>query len=483
VRSRRIFPSSALSAGLLVCYLFIFLTVNLLHRTPVAGYETDGVDFMLRARSIPLGRFVPPDYGTTSTAIYALWLVNRVVPDVFTASKILAGLSGALFLLGAIRLARDFSERTALLTGILLLASPWFLFYSNSCMSDLLAAAVVTLLIVQRNNLVAGALLAGLAWGIRPVTIVFLPILLPAVLKSPGHRLRRACFALTAFIAGTMPQLLASWRYYGDPFYSENWRNIAALIRPAEQVDRMHRFLELPAYDLLRILSIWLKRIFGDTPEQTVHVIYGSAAFAIPGAVLLWNLKDEERLTRRIWLAVSVLYIAVIQLTWNMELRYYLPVLPVLVIAAAFGLEYICGSRRTLYFTTAAFLIVTTAAAGVSGTARLLRLQYPELKLAGDYIKERPQAAGTVLASTLQSIFYSERSGNLLEELAPEDRNSLAATIDARRVRWIVADNRLAKEVPSLTWLDDEALTHAHFPDWKAISFGGDLHVLVWEIP
>ena len=256
-------------------------------------------------------------------------------------------------------------------------------------------------------------------------------------------RARRAGIAITGFIAGALPKIIASWRYYGNPFYSENWRNIALLVRTDDQASQMPRLLDLPFSDPVRIASIWMKRIFADTPEQTIHVIYRAAAFVIPGAVFLWMKYSD----RRIWIATSIACIAVIQLTWRIELRCFIPVLPVLPIAAPCGLEQVRGARRTLYFAVAAFLVVTTAAAGISGTARLLRLQSPELKQAGEYV------------------------------------NNLAAAISARNVRWIVADNRLAQEVPGLTWLDDEALTHARFPNWKVVRFGGDLHVLVWEIP
>lgn len=474
LKSRAILPVS-----LLTCYLALFLILSLLHRTPSVGYETDGVDFMLRVRSIAAGRFIPPAFGTTSTAIYALWLMNRVVPDLFLAAKILAGLSGAIFLLSSVHLARALSERAALLTGILLLANPLLLFYSNSCLSDLLAAAVVTLLVLQRNNLLYGPLLAGLAWGIRPVTIVFLPVLLPAVFKSPAKRVQRAAMATAGFLAGALPQLLTAWRYFGSPFYSENWRNIAAMVRPAEQVNQMHGLIDLPPADLLRILSLWVKRVFADTPEQTVHVIYWAAAFVIPGIVCLWSKYPD----RRIWLATSVGYIAVIELTWRVELRYFLPVLPVLILAAVCGLDQLCGTRQNLYKAAAAFLILTTAAAGITGTARLLRLQSPELKQAGEYLKNQSHGDGTVLAASIQSIYYSERPGELLEGLSPQDRDNLAAALQTRNVHWIVADSRLAQEAAPLTWLDDEATVRGRFPNWKAVRFGGDLNVLVWELP
>ncbi len=250
------------------------------------------------------------------------------------------------------------------------------------------------------------------------------------------------------------------------------------MVRPAEQVNQMHRLLDLPSADLLRILSLWVKRIFADTPEQTVHVIYWAAAFAIPGIVFLWSKHRDLR----IWLAMSLVYIAVIELTWRVELRYFLPVLPVLILAAVCGLDQLCGPRQNLHKAASAFLILTTAAAGITGTARLLRLQSPELKQAGEYVKNQSHEDETVLASSIQSIYYSERPGELVEGLSPPDRDNLAAALRARKVRWIVADARLAQEAPGLTWLDDEATVRGRFRDWKAVRFGGDLNVLVWDL-
>jgi hypothetical protein len=55
VRFSRVLPYS-----LLACYIVVFQAISRIHQIPVAGYETDGVDFMPGARSISASRF--PDW-------------------------------------------------------------------------------------------------------------------------------------------------------------------------------------------------------------------------------------------------------------------------------------------------------------------------------------------------------------------------------------------------------------------------------------
>ena len=132
-------------AGILMAGVF-FLAVGWLvlavRTVPFTGYETDGVYYMISSRLLFTEQFRPPTFGGGIGMPLLIRLVNTIVPDTFTAAKLVSMAAGLAFLVGAIQIvSRLFGSGTALVTGLLLLVNPLVLIYSTTSLSDMLAAA------------------------------------------------------------------------------------------------------------------------------------------------------------------------------------------------------------------------------------------------------------------------------------------------------------------------------------------------------
>lgn len=459
--------------GFTVCYILLWFFVDLRHSVPIPGWETDGVDYLLKTRDLQAGHFAPPKFGTTAYYIFAVAAVGKIIPDLFLAAKLLSGIAGAIFLLSSIELGRIISNRAAILTGILVLVNPYFIFYSDACMADMpaagLAAAALCLALKAHPSETGASLFFGLAWGMRSITVFFLPVLF---IRS-GNWLRRAGF----FLVAALPQLIVNFYYFGNPVYSENWRNLAGLVRPIREVERMNSIKDIPLSDLLRTIPVWIRRLSADLPDQSFHMVYWIAPFIFVGVPILWNRKG------RVWILCACLYLAAIEGVWLVPERYFLPALPIMLVAGIAGMERLCSHRRWILRIATALVVITTAGAGVSKTNEFLGAGSIEFRRAGEYVHSHSVSSDQVVVSSLPVLYYAERAGWLLESLTDQDIDNLESVLAAHSVRYVVADTRIHQERPALEFLNDPAAVRIRYPGWKQLRFGGNFNVIVWEIP
>lgn len=136
---------------------------------PFTGYETDGVFYMITSRLFFTEQFRPPTFGGGIGMPFAIWAMNRIVPDTFLAAKVVSLLAGTLFLVASTQVATGFfSKPVGWITGILIAVNPLVLIYSTVSLSDMLAAAwlmlAVWLILSDRHR--ANLLLAGICLGL-----------------------------------------------------------------------------------------------------------------------------------------------------------------------------------------------------------------------------------------------------------------------------------------------------------------------------
>ncbi|WP_263142715.1 hypothetical protein [Pseudomonas sp. RIT-PI-AD] len=185
----------------------------------------------------PRDRFRPAHYTLLSTAL--AWVTR----DAFLAGKIVSMISGVAFYVLVGRIARAvFNRTTEVAVLFFLLGSLPLLMASVRVASDMLfwallaGATVLALGIFDRpakreHALVCLGLLLGAAAGVR-YTASFLFIPLGIVLWigvredfSPRRTSGLCGLVLLGFFVGYLPAALMNIWIFGEPFYSENWRN------------------------------------------------------------------------------------------------------------------------------------------------------------------------------------------------------------------------------------------------------------------
>lgn len=186
----------------------------------------------------PPDRFRPANYPLLGA------LLSLLVRDGFLAGQLISLCSGMAFYVLVGRLVRQLFNRGAELAVLLfLLGSLPLVMASVRVASDMLFWALLTgalllslrlakALPLNRNQLLLLGLLLGAATGVR-YTSLFLLLPLGVVLLlgrreawSPLGCARQAGLVLLGFTVGYLPAALINLWVFGEPFYSENWRNL-----------------------------------------------------------------------------------------------------------------------------------------------------------------------------------------------------------------------------------------------------------------
>src|SRR6266404_205661 len=439
----------------LVASYVIGVAVLISFRTaPFIGSETDGVYYMLAARALFTKAFAPPTFGGGVGMPLAIAAINRVVSDTFRAAQIVSAFAGLLYLVSAARiLTKLCSAAVGLTTGLLLLVSPIFLVNSTTSLTDVLGACLplagLWMLLSDRKwprwspSLIAG-LLFGAAYTVRSINFVFLPLLL-IMLVVPRDGIRRNLkhllpAALGVFV-GSLPQLYVNQKYFGNPFYSDNWRNVAALVFDWGYVSKLSSFREVVRQAGPTLFFLWIKRFVVDIPIALYHVGYLPLFFSVPGILLMLSkAKDKEKRLLATWSICVLLYLLLVAPVWRIELRYFLPVLPLLLSGGVVMWQSLTQKYRVPSLAGLGVAVAMSLAATAQEGRQLLSSQSIEFKEAGLFLRERVLESENILASQPSVFLYAHHRGMLFESFSDGDLDRLDATVTSNHVAWIVFD-------------------------------------------
>lgn len=486
-----------LFGALILAYVISVAIVIGVRTAPFIGSETDGVYYMLAARSLFTKAFRPPTYGGGVGMPLAIAGVNWIISDTFKAAQLVSALGGLLYLVAAVKIVTKLLSPTlGLLTGLLLLVSPIFLLNCTVSLTDILGASLpllgLWLLLIsskwsQWPLIVFPAVVFGAAYTVRSINVVFFPLVIIAGLFPRTDAKRRLKTMLTAsvgLLVGMLPQLYVNQVFFGNPLYSNNWRNVAALVFDWDYVNKMSSFTEVIKQAGPALFFLWIKRFVVDIPVALYHVCFFLLFFAVPGVALLFRKTDgTKKMLVTFWTISVVLYLLLIASVWEIEPRYFLSALP-LVISAALALwQQVTESHRFIFGTGVVIAILMTAFVTVRDGRQWLRRQSVEFKEAGSFLRERRGDEEIILASQPSVFLYANsREGILFENVPEAELSRLDSMVASRQIAWIVFDERRGlQKNPDLSWLLDPVSPEAARLGWRPMFNNGSPRLIVWR--
>jgi len=437
---------AALAFVLTVGWLVVYIRT-----VPFTGYETDGVYYMISSRLLFTEQFRPPTFGGGIGMPLLIRLVNAFVPNTFAAAKMVSMAAGLVFLVASIRVVgRLFGTGTGLVTGLLLLVNPFLLIYSTTSLSDMLAAAWLMLALWcllkadRRMFLFLAALGLGFAWSTRSVYLVFWPLLIAPVFRQK-HQDRRLIFsialsAIAGLIIGSAYQAVVNWRFFGFPFYSDNWRNIAALVYGWDSMAQVHSARQMLMEKGPLLAFLWMKRFAIQIPEGLFHTTFWPFLFAAPGYFM--TARSTERPLYYLWGLTTAAYLFLLAPVWRIELRYFLPVLPLVVASGVAMWQIISGQRRYVMAFGVLFAIVISLGAAVENIQEMVASQAPEYREAGRFLSIHAQPGDIVLATQPHIFFYANLPGKMWGDLNSQTIDQIGPAVKSSGIDWVVFDSR-----------------------------------------
>jgi hypothetical protein len=475
----------------LLFYILLMSILFLSRTVPFTGYETDGVFYMINANTLFTDKFTPTTYGGGIGMPLAIYLFDKVANDTFTAAKIVSAIAGFVYLVASLRvIATLFSPAIGFWAMILLFANPTVLIYSTTSLTDMLGAALpiaaLWFLTDERRQwkLFAAGICLGFAWTVRSVNIVYWPFILVAL--SNYHEDKS--FAIKSIIScgiglflGSFPQIIINIKYFGAPFYSENWRNIAVMLYGEVKSERIHSFSEILQNDWLRLCYMWIKRFIVQIPVKLFEVAYWPALLAIPGYALTLHIPHKRKTLLVVWGVAAVLYLFLIAPVWRIENRYFLPILPIVLASGVAMWKRIVNDNKYGILIGLIIAVLISAGASLANIREIAGTQALEFKQAGLFLQDKAGPNDVILSSQPHVFFFAKRQGILFESLSQEERENLRTTVSKRHINWVVFDERKgALQLPFLNYL----LEANSSLGWK-LAFDKDdsPRIVVWHVP
>jgi hypothetical protein len=287
--------------------------------------------------------------------------LGQFLGNTFAAARVISSLAGAWLLLVTYHLARRcFGLRSALAATLWLACNSLFLLFGFMTTTDMLFSALALSCLyfsvrATEDAAVGPMVLTGVCFGLayctRYAAMALIPNILWALWSSPFASIRRkirAALLVTAVIVCTLaPHFIVNTYQFGSPFYSENSKN---LVRKVFGVD-LER--DKPAAPLESVASVVL-RSPGSVAASAVGTadtwiaqgalayvagnkqFLAAAAFAaafLAGAYLIFIQRERRQ---GIVLIYAAAYFAMICLFMEPFPRLVLPILPVLLMTAAY---------------------------------------------------------------------------------------------------------------------------------------------------
>jgi 4-amino-4-deoxy-L-arabinose transferase-like glycosyltransferase len=377
---------------------------------------------------------------------------------------------GSMLLVPAYMLASDLvTRRVGLMTAALIAVLPLTVDYSSRSYTEpvysffLLFAAVCALRMFDRGSLGLGALagvLLGAAYLTNPAAVFFVPAFLVIAAVTAARRaslrtamIRAALGMLAVFIILALPYVLylhnelGRWTYSGKnassniaaairgqnlatPEYereamslTEDGQDIVEMVRLRESSDPLSYFLAHPR-TALRLFSEEVRAFYHEEAYKVMPVWL--LLLSVVGLVLAAWRRERVRQAGYPLLLMSPLLLI---LTIDHRARFFMPYVPLMMIWAASGWEWIetrgsrwvtqgepVSSSRRLALATSAVLALVIILPTAFMTQRLLQRQSysTHFKDAGEWIRDNGGSGKRVMNRDFSSAFYADGTAVLL---------------------------------------------------------------------
>jgi hypothetical protein len=481
---------AVLFPALILTHVILLVVLISLRTAPFIGSETDGVYYMISARALFTQAFIPATFGGGIGMPLAIAAVNLIISDTFRSAQFVSAVAGLVYLIAAVRIfTKIVSPAVGMITGALLLASPILLLNSTSSLTDVLGASLpaMAIWILLRDNssnrwslVLAGGFLLGVAYAVRSINLVFFPIVLVAALGNDRRRnVKNILLSVGGLLLGSLPQLYINQKYFGNPLYSDNWRNTAAMVFDWDYVNTLSSFREVLQQAGPALFALWIKRFLIDVPVALYHVAYFPLLFAVPGVFLL--LKKAQNTHRRLmmtWIASTTCYLFLVAGVWRIESRYFLPVLPLVFAAGVVMWQELTGRWKAVSIAGFVLAMVMSGFVTVRDARVFLKSQSTEFKEAGLFLQGTAARDDVILASQPSVFFYAQRPGVLIESIQKDFDSTLAS----RRIDWVVFDERRGyRDNPNLGWMLDPASQLGADRGWQPVFVRDSPRIVVWR--
>ncbi len=363
-----------------------------------------------------------------------------------------------------------FDRPSAILAGLLLATSPFFLGLSTCVLSDVPALAVVVLAVLaflyaeEKQSLIASALcglLVGLAVTIRATNGAILAGMIAAALlvRPRGLQLARVMAFAIGFVAFPGLQAWLNLHYLGSPFsdgyafwlpehYSSVFKpfKLSYLVVPTDPAYRHGNFV---AYGIamLGLDGIVGQLDLGTESRMLFHARYGFYPFPVVvfaglGVFLAMRRKGSNATTMRaVYLGLG--FLAVLLLAYlayfYIDPRFLLPALFIVFAAAAYGLV---GANRWLRWGWAGFAVIAldVVVAGGIAVQTVSRLAKPlpqQSKLVEHVLAIRPQLTNAVLVSDISLQWLELYAGGERTELVGLRSHYGPQPVNEEHLQWL----------------------------------------------
>lgn len=421
---------------------------------------------------------------------FLIRMVDAITPDTFTAAKLVSMLAGLLFLAASMRVVKPlFGDATSLITGLLLLLNPLVLIYSTTSLSDMLAAAwlMAALWCLLRADkpviLFLGAVSLGFAWSTRSIYIVFWPLLAAPFLEQWGQRRWQAgALALAGLSVGCVYQGAINWQFFGSPFHSDNWRNIAALVYGWDGLEQVHSARQMLVERGPQLALLWTKRFVIQIPEGLFHSAFWPFLLATPGYVAA--TPSTRRPLYYLWGITTLVYLFLLAPVWRIELRYFLPVLPLALGSGVAMWRAMSGHRPYLLAMGVLFACLISLGAAIENVGEMVESQGPEYREAGRFLAAHAQPDDIVLATQPHVFFYADLRGKQWGDLKSQNMDEIDRAVELEDIDWVVFDARRGGwEFPQFKALLDPASEEVLSYGWKPThSINSPSQLVVWRV-
>lgn len=352
-------------ALLITCLFVLFLVFWGWKAHPIETFGPEIDHYVEFAASIREG--VLPDKEDPHVALHPLLYailttgVSFIVPDIFTAAKLVSNLMAGVLLFASYTLGRYVFNRKVALIALLFMATNFHVIINGVlATSDITSAAfaATTLLCavrvqMQKEMLIDTILLSlsfSLAYFTRYPLVSLLPTIGISIVFSTKHSGKLLVKTLMLFVFATLifltPYFLISWSIFGNPIYNENWKNVA--FKVYGNMDWSY-FGRIPFHGLAEVIlhspSAFLKAGVRELAKFVHSGISGlvglppilAGLFFTSSYTTLYSMRK----TKLLLLSFFVIYALGISFTFFTSARVMLPVLSICyLLIAEFLIEF-----------------------------------------------------------------------------------------------------------------------------------------------
>jgi hypothetical protein len=299
-----------------------------------------------------------------------LAIFNLVIGDIFKAGWFLSIIAGAIFYFANYKIfSRIFDQRTAFLAFALVLAR--CISFQLTAATDIFAAAIASLCIYfffcsyeSKKCLVFSGLLAGFAYITRYNYIYLIAVgTFTYLIVNPYRenfqiRWKKLAIFILAFFCSATPWLILNYMQNGNPFYSENYAQIASTFFGEKGdlsgigVEIMRRkfssLFDVLQYDPLDLTINYLYHVILYVKHFCEKIVYFPGyLFFGAGTFLFFKKANKQQCVYLLFCATSYLILC---LVWFVP-RFYLALCPFgfLMVAIFFDNELSMAASRKGY--------------------------------------------------------------------------------------------------------------------------------------